>query len=173
MGSHYIRLAVTCECSSVVVVRRHLMFMVNADLQKNKQRIPQKQSVYLSGGFWFCQEDQHVQKDMDVLRDSRVRGSRDHPQQRPRCVCGLLVAGNPDVRAADGQVRVEPGGQVPGPPPPVWLQSLTVAPLCPSPPFSGPDPMKTYNIILRGIDMVEFPKKVTKNASNLIKKLCR
>uniref|UniRef100_A0A3P9KEI5 cGMP-dependent protein kinase n=1 Tax=Oryzias latipes TaxID=8090 RepID=A0A3P9KEI5_ORYLA len=40
-----------------------------------------------------------------------------------------------------------------------------------SPPFSGPDPMKTYNIILRGIDMIEFPKKITKNAGNLIKKL--
>lgn len=33
--------------------------------------------------------------------------------------------------------------------------------------------MKTYNIILRGIDMIEFPKKITKNAGNLIKKLCR
>lgn len=33
--------------------------------------------------------------------------------------------------------------------------------------------MKTYNIILRGIDMIEFPKKITKNAANLIKKLCR
>ncbi|XP_028990296.1 cGMP-dependent protein kinase 1 isoform X2 [Betta splendens] len=42
-----------------------------------------------------------------------------------------------------------------------------------SPPFSGPDPMKTYNVILRGIDMIEFPKKITKNAGNLIKKLCR
>uniref|UniRef100_A0A8D0CHZ6 cGMP-dependent protein kinase n=1 Tax=Scleropages formosus TaxID=113540 RepID=A0A8D0CHZ6_SCLFO len=42
-----------------------------------------------------------------------------------------------------------------------------------SPPFSGPDPMKTYNIILRGIDMIEFPKKITKNAANLIKRLCR
>lgn len=42
-----------------------------------------------------------------------------------------------------------------------------------SPPFSGPDPMKTYNIILRGIDMIEFPKKIVKNAANLIKKLCR
>ncbi|XP_039624118.1 cGMP-dependent protein kinase 1-like [Polypterus senegalus] len=42
-----------------------------------------------------------------------------------------------------------------------------------SPPFSEPDPMKTYNIILRGIDMVEFPKKITKNSANLIKKLCR
>ncbi|XP_061563683.1 cGMP-dependent protein kinase 1 [Cololabis saira] len=42
-----------------------------------------------------------------------------------------------------------------------------------SPPFSGPDPMKTYNIILRGIDMIEFPKKITKNATHLIKKLCR
>ncbi|XP_056146631.1 cGMP-dependent protein kinase 1-like isoform X2 [Lampris incognitus] len=42
-----------------------------------------------------------------------------------------------------------------------------------SPPFSGSDPMKTYNIILRGIDMIEFPKKITKNAANLIKRLCR
>ncbi|XP_033852364.3 cGMP-dependent protein kinase 1-like isoform X1 [Acipenser ruthenus] len=42
-----------------------------------------------------------------------------------------------------------------------------------SPPFSESDPMKTYNIILRGIDMVEFPKKITKNAANLIKRLCR
>uniref|UniRef100_A0A8C6L8K5 cGMP-dependent protein kinase n=1 Tax=Nothobranchius furzeri TaxID=105023 RepID=A0A8C6L8K5_NOTFU len=42
-----------------------------------------------------------------------------------------------------------------------------------SPPFSGPDPMKTYNIILRGIDLIEFPKKVTKNAANLIKKETR
>uniref|UniRef100_A0A9J7X532 cGMP-dependent protein kinase n=1 Tax=Cyprinus carpio carpio TaxID=630221 RepID=A0A9J7X532_CYPCA len=31
----------------------------------------------------------------------------------------------------------------------------------------------TYNIILRGIDMVEFPKKITKSAANLIKRLCR
>ncbi|KAM9519360.1 cGMP-dependent protein kinase 1-like [Salvelinus alpinus] len=42
-----------------------------------------------------------------------------------------------------------------------------------SPPFSGSDPMKTYNIILRGIDMVEFPKKISKSAANLIKYLCR
>ncbi|KAM9841019.1 cGMP-dependent protein kinase 1-like isoform 2-T2 [Aulostomus maculatus] len=42
-----------------------------------------------------------------------------------------------------------------------------------SPPFSGSDPMKTYNIILRGIDMIEFPKKITKSAANLIKRLCR
>ncbi|CAB1318737.1 unnamed protein product, partial [Coregonus sp. 'balchen'] len=43
----------------------------------------------------------------------------------------------------------------------------------PDPPFSGSDPMKTYNIILRGIDMVEFPKKISKSAANLIKRLCR
>ncbi|XP_062290177.1 cGMP-dependent protein kinase 1-like [Scomber scombrus] len=42
-----------------------------------------------------------------------------------------------------------------------------------SPPFSGSDPMKTYNIILRGIDMIEFPKKITKSGANLIKRLCR
>ncbi|XP_069773678.1 cGMP-dependent protein kinase 1-like isoform X1 [Narcine bancroftii] len=42
-----------------------------------------------------------------------------------------------------------------------------------TPPFSGADPMQTYNFILRGIDMIEFPKKITKNAGTLIKKLCR
>lgn len=54
----------------------------------------------------------------------------------------------------------------------VALKRESLVPFC-SPPFSGPDPMKTYNIILRGIDMIEFPKKITKNAANLIKKLCR
>lgn len=42
-----------------------------------------------------------------------------------------------------------------------------------SPPFSGSDPMKTYNIILKGIDVIEFPKKISRNAHNLIKKVCR
>lgn len=42
-----------------------------------------------------------------------------------------------------------------------------------SPPFSGSDPMKTYNMILKGIDAVDFPRKITRNAQNLIKKLCR
>ncbi|XP_072038563.1 cGMP-dependent protein kinase 1-like [Amphiura filiformis] len=42
-----------------------------------------------------------------------------------------------------------------------------------SPPFTGPDPMKTYNIILKGMDMIEFPRKITRNAGNMIKKLCR
>ncbi|XP_050394638.1 cGMP-dependent protein kinase 1 isoform X4 [Patella vulgata] len=42
-----------------------------------------------------------------------------------------------------------------------------------SPPFAGPDPMKTYNLILKGIDAIDFPRKITKNAQILIKKLCR
>uniref|UniRef100_UPI00358EF4DC cGMP-dependent protein kinase 1-like n=1 Tax=Myxine glutinosa TaxID=7769 RepID=UPI00358EF4DC len=42
-----------------------------------------------------------------------------------------------------------------------------------SPPFSAADPMKTYNLILRGIDLVEFPKKVGRSAAQLIKRLCR
>ena len=42
-----------------------------------------------------------------------------------------------------------------------------------SPPFCGSDPMKTYNIILRGMDMIEFPRKITRNAHVLIKKLCK
>jgi len=42
-----------------------------------------------------------------------------------------------------------------------------------TPPFTGSDPMKTYNIILKGIDAVEFPRNITRNATALIKKLCR
>jgi cGMP-dependent protein kinase len=33
--------------------------------------------------------------------------------------------------------------------------------------------MKTYNIILKGIDVVDFPRRVGKTATTLIKKLCR
>jgi cGMP-dependent protein kinase len=42
-----------------------------------------------------------------------------------------------------------------------------------TPPFTGSDPMKTYNIILKGIDAIEFPRNITRNAMALIKKLCR
>ena len=42
-----------------------------------------------------------------------------------------------------------------------------------SPPFSGSDPMKTYNIILRGMDLIEFPRRIGRNPQNLIRRLCR
>uniref|UniRef100_T1IS67 cGMP-dependent protein kinase n=1 Tax=Strigamia maritima TaxID=126957 RepID=T1IS67_STRMM len=41
------------------------------------------------------------------------------------------------------------------------------------PPFSAADPMKTYNIILKGIDMIDFPRHVNRHAQSLIKRLCR
>lgn len=42
-----------------------------------------------------------------------------------------------------------------------------------TPPFMGSDPMKIYSIILQGIDVVEFPRNISRNASTLIKRLCR
>ena len=42
-----------------------------------------------------------------------------------------------------------------------------------SPPFSMPDPMRTYNMILRGIDAIDFSRKIKKTAQLIIKKLCR
>ncbi|XP_065357479.1 cGMP-dependent protein kinase, isozyme 1 [Calliphora vicina] len=42
-----------------------------------------------------------------------------------------------------------------------------------TPPFTANDPMKTYNIILKGIDMIDFPKHISRSAVQLIKKLCR
>jgi len=45
--------------------------------------------------------------------------------------------------------------------------------VCVSPPFSGADPMQTYTLIVRGIDAVDFPRKISRNAQHMIKKLCR
>lgn len=42
-----------------------------------------------------------------------------------------------------------------------------------TPPFTASDPMKIYNIILRGIDQIEFPRHVTKTAIALVKRFCR
>ena len=42
-----------------------------------------------------------------------------------------------------------------------------------TPPFTGTDPMKTYNIILKGIDAIDFPRNISGRARELIKKLCR
>ncbi|CAH8651394.1 unnamed protein product [Schistosoma intercalatum] len=42
-----------------------------------------------------------------------------------------------------------------------------------SPPFTGTDPMKIYNVVLRGIDCVEFdPSNISRTATTLIKRLC-
>lgn len=39
--------------------------------------------------------------------------------------------------------------------------------------YLGTEAMRTYNIILKGIDAIEFPRNITRNAMALIKKLCR
>ncbi|XP_030379878.1 cGMP-dependent protein kinase, isozyme 1-like isoform X2 [Scaptodrosophila lebanonensis] len=41
------------------------------------------------------------------------------------------------------------------------------------PPFSANDPLKTYKLILKGIDMVSFPIHMSRSAVQLVKKLCR
>ncbi|NXO89111.1 KGP2 kinase, partial [Certhia brachydactyla] len=42
-----------------------------------------------------------------------------------------------------------------------------------SPPFSGADQMMTYNLILKGIEKLDFPKKITRRPEDLIRRLCR
>jgi serine/threonine protein kinase len=42
-----------------------------------------------------------------------------------------------------------------------------------APPFTASDPLKTYNLILKGIDAIEYPRFVSRSAVSLIKKLCR
>lgn len=41
------------------------------------------------------------------------------------------------------------------------------------PPFTGTDPMRTYNIILKGIDAIDFPRCIARIAASLIRRLCR
>ncbi|KAM7113257.1 LOW QUALITY PROTEIN: cGMP-dependent protein kinase 2 [Ciconia maguari] len=42
-----------------------------------------------------------------------------------------------------------------------------------SPPFSGADQMMTYNLILKGIEKMDFPKIITRWPEDLICRLCR
>ncbi|XP_014459664.1 cGMP-dependent protein kinase 2 [Alligator mississippiensis] len=42
-----------------------------------------------------------------------------------------------------------------------------------NPPFSGIDQMMTYNLILKGIERLDFPRKVTRRSEDLIRRLCR
>uniref|UniRef100_A0A8C1LRT6 Protein kinase cGMP-dependent 2 n=1 Tax=Cyprinus carpio TaxID=7962 RepID=A0A8C1LRT6_CYPCA len=42
-----------------------------------------------------------------------------------------------------------------------------------SPPFTGSDQMIIYTLILKGIEKMDFPKKITKRPGDLIRKLCR
>ncbi|KAJ6216879.1 hypothetical protein RDWZM_008036 [Blomia tropicalis] len=42
-----------------------------------------------------------------------------------------------------------------------------------SPPFTGIDPMRTYTNVLKGIDAIDFPRNISRDAINLMKSLCR
>uniref|UniRef100_A0A8C8AN78 cGMP-dependent protein kinase n=1 Tax=Otus sunia TaxID=257818 RepID=A0A8C8AN78_9STRI len=42
-----------------------------------------------------------------------------------------------------------------------------------SPPFSGTDQMMTYNLILKGIEKLDFPKIIRRRPEDLIRRLCR
>ncbi|XP_024115869.1 cGMP-dependent protein kinase 2 isoform X2 [Oryzias melastigma] len=42
-----------------------------------------------------------------------------------------------------------------------------------SPPFSGSDQMTIYTFTLKGIEKMDFPKKISKRPEDLIRKLCR
>ncbi|UYV79149.1 hypothetical protein LAZ67_17001257 [Cordylochernes scorpioides] len=41
------------------------------------------------------------------------------------------------------------------------------------PPFTTLHPMKTYTIILKGIEHIEFPRYVSRHGTSIIKRLCR
>ncbi|XP_066510750.1 cGMP-dependent protein kinase 2-like [Hoplias malabaricus] len=42
-----------------------------------------------------------------------------------------------------------------------------------SPPFSGSDQMMTYTFILKGMEKMDFPKKISKRPGDLIRRLCK
>ncbi|XP_043552140.1 cGMP-dependent protein kinase 2 isoform X2 [Chiloscyllium plagiosum] len=47
------------------------------------------------------------------------------------------------------------------------------SPFIVSPPFSGFDQMMTYNLILKGVEKLDFPKKITKRPEEMIRRLCK
>ncbi|XP_070500721.1 cGMP-dependent protein kinase, isozyme 1 isoform X2 [Chironomus tepperi] len=55
-----------------------------------------------------------------------------------------------------------------------WALGILISELITgTPPFTSNDPLKTYNLILKGIDAIEYPRHVSRSAISLIKKLCR
>ncbi|XP_053319211.1 cGMP-dependent protein kinase 2 [Spea bombifrons] len=42
-----------------------------------------------------------------------------------------------------------------------------------NPPFTGPDQMMIYNLILQGIEKIEFHRRITRRPEELIRRLCR
>ncbi|ETE63786.1 cGMP-dependent protein kinase 2, partial [Ophiophagus hannah] len=42
-----------------------------------------------------------------------------------------------------------------------------------NPPFTGVDQMMTYNLILKGVERLDFPRIITKRPEDLIRRLCR
>ncbi|XP_059802406.1 cGMP-dependent protein kinase 2 [Hypanus sabinus] len=42
-----------------------------------------------------------------------------------------------------------------------------------NPPFTGPDPIEIYNMILKGMEQVDFPKQIPKRPADLIRRLCK
>lgn len=56
-----------------------------------------------------------------------------------------------------------------------WALGVLIAELITGiPPFTSKDPLKTYNLILKGIDAIDFPPRhVSRTAISLIKRLCR
>ncbi|XP_067871204.1 cGMP-dependent protein kinase 2 [Heterodontus francisci] len=42
-----------------------------------------------------------------------------------------------------------------------------------SPPFSGYDQMTIYTLILKGVEKMDFPKKITKRPEDMIRRLCK
>ncbi|MBN3292837.1 KGP2 kinase, partial [Polypterus senegalus] len=42
-----------------------------------------------------------------------------------------------------------------------------------NPPFSGVDQMMIYNLILKGIEKMDFPKRITRRPEDLIRRLCK
>ena len=117
----------------------------------------------LLGWLWILQTNQWRQQDLDLLWHSWIRRSWNNSQQRSWPSRWLLVAWRPHVRASHRNVstNAHAHGKII-----IWI-SIS------SPPFTASDPMKIYNIILRGIEQLDFPRHVSKTAIAIIKKFCK
>lgn len=127
--------------------------------------------ITFPGWLWFCQKDPIWPEDLDLLWHPWVRGPRNHTQQGPQLQRGLLGPRHPGVWTSNWQVGARAQVMVfaDGHRKDYWSVSLEPH----SPPFSGSDQMMTYTFILKGIEKMDFPKKITRRPEDLIRKLCR
>jgi serine/threonine protein kinase len=118
------------------------------------------------GRFWICKTNWLLKQDVDFLWNSRcvVEVEFNPETLNNEAFADLSEYVAPEIILNKGHDKAVD----------YWALGVLISELITgAPPFTANDPLKTYNIILKGIDAIEYPRYVSRSAISLIKKLCR